>query len=338
VTETRPSAAQLLEATLIASAAARERRPFTSTLAIILREKVKVAAPRLPVQQSHIRPITAKKVYDDLSSADMEVWLERLKNLRRVEWGAASAEPAKLANWLYLGGAAGWSDEWLLAHGVTRVVNMAARDVRYTLSPPIEVLHIPAEDNETYDLFAHLPEVLNFVSGAAGSSVLIHCQVGMNRSAALALAALCIIDSLPFLSTFRHALNRRPGIVRNLHFQRQLLECVHREGLLLEESTVLSEVETYSQTLKSVFGLFAEGGLANLQRFRHILSSIGKDSEVDGHWEHMGMYTLTKRDEECVELWFRSDAKAAALYQDLCALASVETPEAREASTELGAV
>jgi hypothetical protein len=307
VKELEPTAAELLKSVLIASTAVLSRKPFRESLSNILRKTV----------QSR-----AKSCVDvGLTMEATMAWQQQLKNLRQLEWGVASTEPVQLADWLYLGGAEGWTAAWLAECNVTHVVNMAAKDVRYMLPSSVKTLCVAADDNDSYDLFAHWPDVFSFISSAVTGSVFIHCVAGINRSASFAVAAVCLIERRSFLSVFREVLRRRPGILSNLHFQCQLLHCVHKEGLLLEDAAITAEIDAHGRRMQDVFELFAEDGIATFECFCKVMGGIHEDSNAQQHWDRMGMYTLARRDMACIELWFRSDVGAAGLYKRLSDLA-----------------
>jgi hypothetical protein len=265
-----------------------------------------------------------------LSSEDLDTWQQHLNSLRHLEWGPTPLEPTQLAEWLYLGGETSWSFQWLRERSVSHIVNAASGSVKYRVPADFHVLEIPADDHESYDLFAHWPEVLKFVR-TAPSAVLFHCQAGVNRSAALALAIYCLGEQKPLFPSFRHALAHRPRILRNRGFQQQLIRCVHGLGLLFYDGGfefVKAEVSAYSRSVEVIFEQFAEDGVANLALFRQRLKSLANVAEIDKHWERMGMYralaacsdgevVLAERDFTCVEVWFRSDVEAAELFRKL---------------------
>eukprot|EP00913_Durusdinium_trenchii_P010755 g10089.t1 len=98
---------------------------------------------------------------------------------------------------------------------------------------------------------------------AEAKAVLFHCQAGINRSAALAVAALCVHEQRPFLRVLRDSLQRRPGMLQNRSFKRQLIHCIRTEGP--------TAVEHYQKQVHQVFQLFAQDNSADFDLFKELL-------------------------------------------------------------------
>lgn len=225
-------------------------------------------------------------------------WVERLQGLRRIHSGTPSEEPTKLEEWLYVGGnlanlgPGAWA-KWFEEHpDVTHVVNCAAKDVKYTVKDTVSVLNLPALDEEGFDLFSFWPKVKDFVLEATGATgVLFHCQAGVNRSATLALAIWCVREQRPLLQVLRQGLQRRPGMLQNRSFQRQLIQCVQQEGVLgLQEDVDAwhAEMDSYQKQVHRVFELFASDGVANFDLFQKVMQAVGETAE--DQWRRMMMY------------------------------------------------
>lgn len=248
--------------------------------------------------------------------------MERIEELRRMSWGHSSEQPTQITEWLYVGGnlrsPEAWS-KWFAEHpSLTHVVNCAAKDVRYAVNDSISLLKLEAVDEEGFDLFSFWPLVKSHVAEA--KAVLFHCQAGINRSAALAVAALCVHEQRPFLRVLRDSLQRRPGMLQNRSFKRQLIHCIRTEGLLDSEADLdwwSAEVEHYQKQVHQVFQLFAQDNSADFDLFKELLHEVG-ETAIEDHWHRMKMHrpllplaggTIADAvDEASAERWFRSDA------------------------------
>jgi len=82
-----------------------------------------------------------------------------------------------------------------------------------------------AEDFEGYPLLEiHLAAVNAFMAEHTSGRVLLHCFAGVNRSAALAIAVMTQREpQRPLLSIVQECFERRPFILSNKSFRRQLL-------------------------------------------------------------------------------------------------------------------
>lgn len=98
------------------------------------------------------------------------------------------------------------------------------------------------EDIPGYELLRlHLADAMGFVrehttGSRAGGRVLVHCYAGSNRSATLAIAYLLCTTGEPLPVVVERCFARRPFILKNASFRRQLVELCHRERIPLEAS------------------------------------------------------------------------------------------------------
>eukprot|EP00928_Gymnodinium_smaydae_P050933 TRINITY_DN34470_c0_g1_i1.p1 TRINITY_DN34470_c0_g1~~TRINITY_DN34470_c0_g1_i1.p1 ORF type:complete len:222 (-),score=32.54 TRINITY_DN34470_c0_g1_i1:849-1514(-) len=122
----------------------------------------------------------------------------------------------------------------LMEMGVTHVVNCAQDDCDSgSLFPPqCEFLCLRARDTAEYDMIGyHLAEVEDFVDRAftqRGSVVLVHCQHGQNRSAAVALGYMVHRQNMNLVELLEASLSLRPTILTNKSFVEQLVQLAVR--------------------------------------------------------------------------------------------------------------
>ena len=123
--------------------------------------------------------------------------------------------------------------------GVTMVINVAASQCRVPTSEfeaaGIEYHALDAKDEEGYPILEqHYPTVhalLKPILGGQGRA-LVHCVAGRNRSVTLAVAAVMLHERRPLPLIARRAFQRRPFILTNMSFRRQLTELARIHQLL----------------------------------------------------------------------------------------------------------
>eukprot|EP00667_Euglena_gracilis_P018878 EG_transcript_20126 len=151
----------------------------------------------------------------------------------------ALPQPAVFCDFLYLGGQEEAEDlPALHALGISAILNCAAADPALARLQPAypsewEYRAIPAQDTELYPLLAaHASEAFAFLDGVqrAGRRALVHCVAGGNRSAALVVAYL-VRRGTPLLAAAREVHARRPIILTNPGFRRQLVDFARQEEL-----------------------------------------------------------------------------------------------------------
>ena len=156
-------------------------------------------------------------------------------------------EPTRVADRLWLGSSYDAKDiEFLRGEGITHVVNCAdplplfeTYTVRDAGLRAWIVLN--ADDDPDYPILErHLDIVTDFLDAALlapDSKVLVHCRAGVNRSATLLLAYATLVGSRgdtrtvgrleAFASVFEHVMERRPMILSNEGFYKQLVIWAH---------------------------------------------------------------------------------------------------------------
>lgn len=178
----------------------------------------------------------------------MESLDERIARIRAKQqmWGSFPP-PCILTPRVWLGSAHDATDiEWLNEHHITHVINCAESLPKYDskILPETDIQQVwvlDADDDPSYPILAkHLDDVIKFLNLAyhnPDARVLIHCRAGMNRSPALALAA--VVAMAPptqktrleiFASFYEAAVKQRPFILQNEGFYEQLLAWAHQEN------------------------------------------------------------------------------------------------------------
>jgi hypothetical protein len=138
---------------------------------------------------------------------------------------------------LYLGDATcARNVESLTALGISAVINCGAPVVEY----PSHIEHVElggCEDTFGYPLLArHLDQCLQFLEHCMKEKrkVLVHCVMGLNRSASVAIAFLMLNHKLPLLDAVRKVWDRRGRIpiLTNGSFRQQLIQLAFISGNL----------------------------------------------------------------------------------------------------------
>ncbi|XP_009939846.2 dual specificity protein phosphatase 13B [Opisthocomus hoazin] len=116
--------------------------------------------------------------------------------------------------------------------GISHVVNAAAGRFRIDTGPkfykdlPVDYYGVEAEDNPNFDLSIYFYPVARYIRAALNSprgKVLVHCAMGISRSATLVLAFLMICEDMPLADAIRTVRLHR-GICPNSGFLEQLRE------------------------------------------------------------------------------------------------------------------
>jgi len=155
--------------------------------------------------------------------------------------GGVVSEPTQLLSHVYIGSQANAEQLRLLRHiGVTHVLNCAGYKGRRTsyASPydgcGIEYYEFQAEDSDRYNITQHFSEAFTYLDNVkrVGGVALVHCALGINRSAAVCLAYIMTDRRLPLLEATRMLKNKRRIVLVNKAFQRQLIRFARNRNLL----------------------------------------------------------------------------------------------------------
>ncbi|XP_040419920.1 dual specificity protein phosphatase 13 [Cygnus olor] len=116
--------------------------------------------------------------------------------------------------------------------GISHIVNAAAGRFRIDTRPkfykdlPVDYHGIEAEDNPNFDLSIYFYPVARYIRAALNSprgKVLVHCAMGISRSATLVLTFLMICENMSLTDAIQAVRSHR-GICPNSGFLEQLRE------------------------------------------------------------------------------------------------------------------
>jgi len=121
----------------------------------------------------------------------------------------------QLQNYLFLGGSSAARDkEALQRTGITHILNVAD-DVECYYQDSFKYLHFQIEDGgEDETIVDCFEDATAFVRKARDSNgkVLVHCMMGINRSATVAMAVQMNIEGLTLEKAFRHTKKKRDRV------------------------------------------------------------------------------------------------------------------------------
>nr|XP_023658734.1 dual specificity protein phosphatase 13-like [Paramormyrops kingsleyae] len=150
---------------------------------------------------------------------------------RMLQWDFGCTGPINQV-WpgVYIGNAAAARDKPTLRDmGITHIVNSAHGPLhintgaRFYRELPIHYYGVEADDAEDFDLSPFFYPTAKFIRAALSQygRVLVHCAMGLSRSATLVLAYLMICEGLPLLEAIRTVRKHR-DICPNSGFLEQL--------------------------------------------------------------------------------------------------------------------
>ncbi|NWX85090.1 DS13B phosphatase, partial [Nothoprocta ornata] len=158
-----------------------------------------------------------------------------LEELRRLLWTRSHPTGHVDEVWpnLYVGDLYVARDKAQLSRmGISHVVDAAAGRFRIDTGPkfykdlPADYYGIEAEDNPNFNLSIYFYPVARYIRAALKTprgKVLVHCAMGISRSATLVLAFLMICEEMSLADAIRTVRTHR-GVCPNSGFLRQLWE------------------------------------------------------------------------------------------------------------------
>ncbi|XP_061755899.1 protein phosphatase Slingshot homolog 3 isoform X2 [Nerophis ophidion] len=170
--------------------------------------------------------LTSKMVHSALQTRigfDMRPFKEYIDNEMLVTM-AQMDKPSKIFDYLYLGSE--WNAanfEELQKNNVGYILNVT-REIDNFFPESFTYMNIRVYDVETTDLLPHWSDTYNFINTArkSGQSVLVHCKMGVSRSASTVIAYAMKQQRWPLDVALAYVRDRRAIIRPNEGFTKQL--------------------------------------------------------------------------------------------------------------------
>ena len=132
-----------------------------------------------------------------------------------------NAHPSKVFDWLYLGTFTNACDiEELRRMNIKYILNCAIECKNNTLPKDIKELHLKIRDNVNFDIIPFFKQSNEFINQvrSVGGKILIHCKLGISRSAAIVIAYLIKYYGFNFNSALKFIKKQRDRINPNAGF------------------------------------------------------------------------------------------------------------------------
>lgn len=136
-----------------------------------------------------------------------------------------------LDDFLYLGAKGVTSNiEQLCSQNISYVINCASEPEHATYPPEFKYLHVQVDDNASAEIDKYFDACCAFIQQAKreNMSVLVHCTMGMSRSASIVLAYLVKCENMTLIEAFEYVKQRRPVASPNPGFMLQLVQFEHK--------------------------------------------------------------------------------------------------------------
>ncbi len=184
---------------------------------------------------------------------DFKDYLDKIRDiLTGVRGGGASCSsgPCQLSDHVYIGGRRDAQSPTLLkCYGITHVLNCAAEpdyerenfdldDSPYSENSGLKYCAFEARDNDGYPILTHFVKAKEFIDSAKadGGKVLVHCEMGINRSAAICVAYILVDENITLLDVIKRVKRVRRVILVNEGFQKQLVQFAQDRDLLYKST------------------------------------------------------------------------------------------------------
>lgn len=132
-----------------------------------------------------------------------------------------------LDDFLYLGAKGVTSNlEQLESQNISYVINCSSEAEFATYPPDFHYLHVRVDDSANAPIAQYFEQCCEFITRARGEdkAVLVHCTMGMSRSATIVLAYLVGRANMSLMDAFEYIKQRRPVASPNPGFMLQLVD------------------------------------------------------------------------------------------------------------------
>jgi protein-tyrosine phosphatase len=126
-------------------------------------------------------------------------------------------------NLLYLGSQASTNNEALVTYNIQNVISIGCNPICY--NPIVKIFKYDIEDNSDsdnlYKFFNQtIPNIHNIINECIDKKepILVHCQAGMSRSAAVIITWLMFYKNITYEEAYKYVKERRPVITPNATF------------------------------------------------------------------------------------------------------------------------
>ena len=138
-----------------------------------------------------------------------------------------NSHPTEIFNWLYLGTFANACDiKELRRMKINYILNVANECNNKNLPKDIKELHLNIKDSEYFEISTYFDEANEFINKckSEGGILLVHCKLGISRSASFILAYLIKYHKLTLENALEFVKQKRNQIKPNEGFMKQLYE------------------------------------------------------------------------------------------------------------------
>jgi protein-tyrosine phosphatase len=193
---------------------------------------------RRPVRSAPSFPLSLPLSPPTISSEEKDL-LEECRRLKERELNGSFDVMDEMFPNLFLGGKPTRED--IARYGITAILNLAEKEIPRDESFGItKYMGIPIDDHSDYPIREHFEACNKFIKEHLenGERVLVHCYVGVSRSATIMIAYLMANDFVSYRKAFDHVKDRRMKVSPNLGF---ILTLRNYETTLSVESRVDSD-------------------------------------------------------------------------------------------------
>ncbi|TFY54012.1 hypothetical protein EVJ58_g9113 [Rhodofomes roseus] len=114
----------------------------------------------------------------------------------------------------------------LIDLGVTHILSVMEEAPKMPQGLGLRTLHVPIRDEVGADILAYLEETTEWIKAALAendtNTVLVHCVVGMSRSATVVCAYVIATTNMTALDAIGFVTSKRPVVSPNIGFRKQL--------------------------------------------------------------------------------------------------------------------